>query len=677
MNTPARMQALSEELKRHDYLYYVKAEPVISDEEYDRLFRELEDLERDYPELAAPDSPTRRVGETPLAQFTQVNHIVPMLSISNTYSAGELREFRLRIIRELGQEPGQTFTVDPKIDGVAVSVTYTHGHLTLGATRGNGNTGDNITANLKTIRNLPLFCPLLKGLFRVLELRGEVYMERIAFARLNQRRQAQDEEPFANARNATAGSLKLLDSRQVAKRPLMVALHSLGQVETMDGREPWTCQSQALELLEQAGLPVITPRWRFDDFEELVKHVLAWENRRAGLDFETDGVVIKVDELALRHRLGATSRSPRWVIAYKYHAQQAETTLRGITLQVGRTGVITPVAELEPVHLAGSTVKRATLHNEDEIRRLDLRLGDRVIVEKGGDVIPKVVEARQQLRSADAQPYRFPTQCPSCQGPIERTPGQAAHRCQNLACPAQIQGRIEHFACRGAMDIEGLGEALVAQLLEKKLVKSIPDLYRLQADTLASLDRMGEKSAANLLAALEASKQRPPERLLFGLGIPQVGAHVAQLLIAQAGNIWELGNLTLDQLTAIHEIGPEIAASVFNWFKDEGHQETLRQLEDLGLNLKCSADRGPGALPHSNQLAGQTFVLTGTLPAWSREEAKAQIEAAGGKVSSSVSKKTSYVVCGADPGSKLDKAEQLSVPVIDEAQLRKLLENQR
>ncbi len=701
-----RHAELARQIRAHDHAYYVLAKPAISDQEYDRLYRELLELERQFPELVTPDSPSQRVGGRPLTEFKPVPHRTPMLSLDNTYSREEVREFVARVQRLL---PNETldWIVEPKVDGVAVNLRYEQGRLTIGATRGDGTTGDDITANLRTIRSVPLKLnpggmrsltavsaqagaasdskekPLLDTLFRdaveavpsILEVRGEVYLTRVGFARLNAERASAGEEPFANPRNAAAGSLKQLDPRMVAKRPLDTVIYGLGLVEGAHGGR-LEKHEEVLAWLKSLGFKTPEKMWHCHSVEDLVRAIEELDQVRHEFAYETDGAVIKLNCFALRERVGFTSKAPRWAMAYKYAAEQAETKLKAITVQVGRTGALTPVAELEPVFLAGSTISRATLHNEDELRRKDIRVGDTVIIEKAGEVIPAVVGVVLARRSGGEAPFKFPTTCPECNSAISRAAGATADdagvvwRCTNPDCPAQVRGRIEHWCSRGAMDLEGGGEVLVAQLVRNGLVRDVADLYTLTLEQLAALDRMGEKSARNFLAGVAASKQRDLWRLLFGLGILHVGAGVAKSLGRSFASLDEVRAATLEQLSEIEDIGGVIAQSVVQWFGQSRNQNLIERLRAAGLNFR-SALYDPGAA--LKPLTGKTFVLTGTLPSLTREEATAKIESLGGKVSGSVSKKTDYVLAGADAGSKLDKAQKLGVKIIDEAEFLKIL----
>lgn len=668
----ARHSQLTEEIRRHDHAYYVEAKPLISDREYDALYRELLDVEKQFPTLRTPDSPSQRVGGQPLSQFDAVRHLEPMMSLDNTYSVEEVRAFVERTERLI---PGTTleWVVEPKVDGVAISLRYADGVLTVGATRGDGATGDDITANLKTIRSIPLSLKSAGSRSRrhprLLEVRGEVFLTKAGFKQLNADRAEAGEEPFANPRNACAGSLKLLDSSIVAKRPLDVVVYALGRVEGMD---PPPTHLEALQWLKELGFKTSEKTWRCASVGALESALQALDGLRDGFAYETDGAVVKLNALALRQKAGATSKAPRWAMAYKYAAEQAETKLNAITVQVGRTGKFTPVAELEPVLLAGTTVKRATLHNEEDMRRKDIHLGDIVVIEKAGEIIPAVVRVVVEKRTGREQPYVFPKTCPECGSRATQASSAGENvdwRCPNLDCPAQVRGRIEHWCARGAMDIEGGGEVLARQLVERGLVLDVADLYKLTLAELSGLERMGEKSAQNFLEALEASKTRDLWRLLFGLGILHVGAGVAKALGRSYGTLDDIMHAGEDQLNAVEDVGETIAHSLAQWFGDARNRKLISRLRVAGLNFQSSLyDPAAAAGP----LAGLTFVLTGTLPTLKREEAAAKIEALGGKVSGSVSKNTRYVVAGEEAGSKLEKARKLGIPVIDEEALLKM-----
>ncbi len=671
-----RHAELAEQVRGHDHAYYVLAKPSISDQEYDRLYRELLDLEKKFPELAV-DSPTQRVGGEPLKAFRPVEHLSPMRSLDNTYSQTEVREFVARVQRLLPKEVLE-WTVEPKVDGVAINLRYEKGKFVLGATRGDGTTGDDITHNLRTIRTLPLVLKKpVNELPEILEVRGEVYLAKAGFLKLNAQRRGADEEPFANARNAAAGSLKQLDARLVATRPLDIAIYGLGHVSE-SGRATFQDHSDVLRWLKEAGLKTPERTWLCTSADELIEAIGELDKHRKSFAYETDGAVIKLNSMAQRERIGFTSKAPRWAIAYKYAAEQAETKLNGIVIQVGRTGILTPVAELEPVFLAGSTISRATLHNEDELRRKDIRVGDTVTIEKAGEVIPAVVGVVLGKRTGKETLFNFPTHCPECQSAVVRAVGAegagVAWRCVNPECPAQVRGRLEHWCARGAMDIEGGGEVLVSQLVNATLVRDVADLYSLTLAQLTALERMGAKSAQNFLDGIEASKQRDLWRLIFGLGILHVGSGVAKSLARHFPNLEAVFEATESELNEIEDIGEVIAQSVSDWMKQEANIRLVERLRDAGLNFTSSiyAPRDPSA---QKAFTGKTFVLTGTLPTLKREDAAAKIEATGGKVSSSVSKKTDYVIAGEEAGSKLEKARTLGVKILDEGEFLNLMDS--
>jgi DNA ligase (NAD+) len=657
-----RHRELTEEIRKLDRAYYEEAQPLVSDQEYDRLYRELVDLEESHAELRTADSPSQRVGGAPLAHFTSVAHALPMQSLDNTYSATELEAFVDRVQKALeGESLG--FVVEPKIDGVAVSVRYEKGKFTQGLTRGDGQKGDDITVNLRTIKNLPLE---IKNKAEVLEVRGEVYYPSVAFEKLNRQRAAAGEPVFANPRNAAAGTLKQLDSRLVAKRPLSIVLYGPGELRGVE------CATQRdwLELIAKAGLPAPGRTWYCTTKANLLAAVEALDLARKDFSYATDGAVVKLDAWRLRNALGATSKAPRWAIAYKYSAEKAVTTLEGVTFQVGRTGTITPVAELKPVLLAGTTVSRATLHNFEEIKRKDIRLGDHVTVEKAGEVIPAVLGAVIDARTGKERVIEPPKECPACG--TELGWSGIFLRCPNPSCPAQTQRRIQHFAQRGAMDIDGMGESLVEQLVTANLAKDPGDLFALTLEQLSGLERMAEKSAQNVLAGIESSKKADLWRLIFGLGILHVGAGSARALANHFGSLEKLEKASEEELTGIRDIGDVVAKSIVTWFGQSGNRELVRRLRAAGVNTEATA---PAKAGHGGtKLAGKTFVLTGTLSE-PREDVKERIIAAGGKVSGSVSKKTDYVVAGENAGSKLEDARRLGVAVLSEAEFAELAEN--
>lgn len=652
-----RARELADEIRRHEKLYFVDAAPEIPDRDFDFLVKELEALEAEHPELRAPDSPTSRVGGAPLEGFTSVVHDVPMLSLANTYDEEEVRDFDRRVREGL---PGEEFRyhVELKFDGVAVSALYDGGVLVRGATRGDGRTGDDITANLRTVRALPLRVDEK----RRFEVRGEVYMNRDDFAALNEARAAAGLELYANPRNTTAGTLKLLDPKLVAERKLRMFVYQLAGGDVEAGS-----QSAAMARLLELGFPVNEHRRLCRDVDELLLAIEAWRERRFELPYETDGLVVKVDAKRQQARLGATSKAPRWAIAFKFPAAGQPTLLAAIRVQIGRTGIATPVAELSPVVVGGSTVRRATLHNLDEIRRKDIREGDTVLVEKGGDVIPKVAAVVLEKRPRGSRPWEFPARCPVCATALVRDEEEVAYRCVNVACPAQLTGRIEHFAARGAMDIEGLGPALVAQLVARELVRDVGDLFSLRFEDVVELERMGELSTRNLLEGIEAAKDRPLHRVLFALGVRHVGAHVARVIAGELGDMTAVESATEEQLLAIHDVGGIVAHSVAEFFARAETRTLLGKLRAAGLPMR--EPKAAGGKP----LAGLTFVLTGTLASHTREQAAEALRARGGRVAGSVSRSTSFLVAGEDAGSKRRKADELGVRVLDEAAFAKLL----
>lgn len=663
----ARIERLRAEIRRHDHLYFVLGAPEITDQQYDALVRELRELEAAHPELVTPDSPTQRVGERPLEGFAHVRHAVPMLSIDNTYSPEELREFDARVRKGLGDEAYE-YLVDPKVDGVAVALRYERGRLVQGATRGDGVTGDDITQNLRTVRSIPL---RLEGrdVPRVLEVRGEVYWPRADFNAANRRRQAAGEEPFANPRNATAGTLKQLDARIVAQRRLAFVAHGFGQIDPPPAED--ATHAEWNRRLRDWGVPVSPHSRVCRDIAEVVAFVAEWDARRRQLDYDTDGLVVKVNRFDQRRRLGATSKAPRWCIAYKYAAEQAASRLLSVDFQVGKLGTITPVANLEPVRLAGTTVRRASLHNFDQVRRLDLHLGDTVTVEKAGEIIPQVVAVDASRRPPDARPIRPPQRCPECRGEVAQDEGGVYLRCLNPACPAQVVERLRFFCARDQMDIEGAGIKLIETLVRHGLVRTYADLYRLaeRRDELVELERLGAKSVDNLLAAIEESKRRPLARLLAALGIRHVGTNTAELLAEHFGSLEALQAADEEALQEVEGIGPEVARSVRQWLSSAAGRKTIAELAAVGVNLRQPRARRAAAGP----LAGKTVVVTGTLANHSRAQIEALIRKHGGKPAGSVSRKTDYVVAGEAPGSKLEKARALGVPVLTEQEFERLL----
>lgn len=665
-NVVHEIAQLRDELNRHNRLYYEEAAPEISDREYDRLMERLMELEAEHPELLTPDSPSRRVGGAPLAEFETVTHSVPMLSIDNTYSYDEVREWDARVRKGLNKDEAVRYVVELKVDGVAVSLRYEEGRLVLGATRGDGERGDDITANLRTVREVPL--TLHDHPPALLEVRGEVFMTNSELARLNELRKAEGERPFENPRNSTAGSLKLLDPRICAQRRLRFIVHGLGVSQGIKEGS----YHEITRKLKTWGIPVSSHTKCYDSIDEVIDHAREWEHRRNTLDYQTDGLVIKVDDLGQRERLGARSKSPRWTIAFKYEAEQAITRIKHIGVQVGKTGKLTPVADLEPVRLAGTTVKRATLHNAEEIARKDIRVGDTVVIQKAGEIIPQVVRVEHDARDGSEQHFVFPTHCPNCGAPVVRDPHEVDFRCSNppSACTEQLKGRLRYFAHRDAMDIDGLGEKLIEQLVSGGLVRSLADLYRLDVPALSELERMGKKSAENLVTAIEGSKRRSLDRLLSGLAIRHVGTRMAEVLAGRYKTLETLRDASLAELEATPEVGPVVAASVHDFFHDEEHRQVLDDL--LAVGVAPEPYRPPTAGAGKLAFAGKTFVLTGTLPRRTRPEAEALIKRLGGKVSGSVSKVTSFVLAGEEAGSKLDKARALGIPIIDEAEFERM-----
>ncbi|MFZ5632581.1 MAG: NAD-dependent DNA ligase LigA [Bacillota bacterium] len=660
-----RVEELRREIEKHNYNYYVLDSPTISDARFDNLMRELASLEEQYPELVTPDSPTMRVGGAPREGFVTVPHLVPMLSLGNAFDEGELRDFDRRV-RQGVQGAGVEYVAELKIDGLAVSLLYEDGVLVRAATRGDGDNGEDITPNMKTVRAVPL---RLKEPAKLLEVRGEAYMSKDAFARLNESREESGEPLFANPRNAAAGSLRQLDPAVTASRQLSIFMYAVGAVE---GVSLQTHQA-VLEYLKSQGFR-INPHYRvFKDIEGVIEYCREWQNSRFDLPYATDGVVVKVNGLAQQNQLGATMKSPRWAIAFKYPPEQARTVVRDIILRVGRTGVLTPTAVLKPVRLAGTTVTRATLHNEDIIRERDIRVGDTVLVHKAGDVIPEVLEVIKEERRGNEEPFSMPSECPECRSPAVRAQGEAAVRCVNPDCPARSREGLIHFVSRGAMDIAGLGPAVIGQLMSAGLVKDAADLYGLKKEDLVPLERMGEKSAQNLLDALEKSKQNHLYRVVYALGIRHVGERAAKILADRFGSMENIMSARPEDFMAIPEIGPRIAESITEFFADPGNRELVHRLARQGLNMKVEREevrQGP------RPLEGKTVVLTGALGRYTRQEAQELVERLGGRVSSSVSKKTHLVVAGEDPGSKYDKALQLGIQIMDEEGFIRLAEQE-
>src|SRR6266403_2073672 len=670
MSSPAiqkKIAALREQIRHNEYRYYVLDAPEISDAEFDKLMNELKRLEAEHPELVTPDSPTQRVGGKPREGFVKAKHSSPMLSLDNAYSEEELRDWERRVHELTGRTDIEYFC-ELKLDGMLLALVYSDGSLERGITRGDGNIGEDVTLNVRTVRSIPLSIPndrLKKaGIPADFEVRGEMLMPLAAFRKLNEERERQGLATFANPRNFTAGTVRQLEPSITAQRRMDFFAYML----LKDGRTYFDRQSKTMDALELAGFKVNPNRKLAKNLAEVSKFIQSWEPKREKLPYEIDGIVIKVDRTAWQRELGFTGKAPRWAIAYKYAARGGVTQIEDIVPQVGRTGKLTPVAWLKPVPIGGTTVSRATLHNMDEIERLGVKIGDWVEVERGGDVIPKVVRVVEDKDYPRGEKhFEMPEHCPVCGGNVVRTPGEVDDRCVNANCPAKLQGTILHFASRHVMNIDGLGDALVNQLTERGLVKNVADLYKLTKDDLLKLERMGEKSAENVLAEIEASKKLPLERVIYGLGIRFVGERTAQFLAEHFGSMDALMQASEEELQEVNEVGPRIAESIVEFFQEPKNCALVKQLQDLGLRLTGTRKQ------RGTKLTGKTFVLTGTLPHLTRDEAKKMIEDAGGRVSGSVSKKTDFVVAGDDAGSKLDKAKELGVKVIGEREMQELV----
>ena len=654
---------LRQEIKKHNRHYYVLDDPLISDAEYDRLFRRLLELEKQHPELASTNSPTQRVGAPPLEKFATVRHTLPMLSLNNANNQEEMEEFEERIRRFLKSAQPIEYVVEPKIDGVAVELVYDQGRFVVGSTRGDGINGEDITLNLKTIRSIPLTLHRESKRFpQRLEVRGEVFLSRTAFQRLNREREEEGQPVFANPRNAAAGSLKQLDSTITAKRPLDIFCHGMGEGTGAS----FTTHEQFLHALKEWGLKPVSHIRICHSLEEIFAYHQEMEGRRDQLPYEIDGLVIKVNSLELQRRLGEIARSPRWAAAYKFKPRQATTRIIDIQAQVGRTGTLTPVASLEPVPVGGVTVKSASLHNMDEVERKDIRVGDTVVVERAGDVIPYVVQVVEEKRSGREKKFAMPERCPVCGSAVYREEGEVAYRCVGLSCPAKLKESLKFFGSRGAMDIEGLGEKLIDQLVDRGLVKDLADLYSLKKEKLAGLERMAEKSAQNLLDALGRSKEASLARFLNALGIRHVGEATAKLLADHFGDLSNIMGASEEKLTEVREIGPEVAKSIARFFAQKENRKVIEKLLKAGIRLQTEPKR-------KGRLSGSTFVLTGALEGMSRSEAQQRIEILGGRVASGVSRSMTYVVVGSDPGSKLKRAKELEIPILEEKEFLKLI----
>ncbi len=659
-----KIERLRKLIRHHETLYYVQDQPVISDREYDFLMRELQDLEAKFLESVTPDSPTQRVGGKVAERFTAVAHKTPMLSLDNAFSVDELKEFHQRVVKGLENVSSEDieYFVELKFDGLAVTLTYENGVFIQGATRGNGKEGEDITANLRTIKPIPLNISTDKEKYGTLEVRGEVFMPRESFRELNKSREADDKAPFANPRNAAAGSLRLLDSSITAQRKLDIFVYGIGSMEPM----PFKSHDEIQTALKNLGFKLNTNRHVCGSIEEVLPYIEKWQMEKDTLGYDVDGLVIKVNSLEYQKKLGATSKFPRWAVAYKYEAEKAETEVEDIICQVGRTGAITPVAILKPVFVSGSTVSRATLHNEDEIRKKDIRIGDRVLIEKAGEIIPRVVEVIKS-KAKRGTPFKMPVKCPDCQSTLLRPEEEAILRCVNYDCPAQFKERLFHFASRNAMDIDHFGPAVIEQLVDKGWVKNFSDLYKLDSQNVARLERMAEKSAQNLIEAIEKSKSAGLARLLHALGIRHVGQRAAMILARHFHSMTKLQNAKQEDLEFVMEIGGTVAESLAVYFKQISNQEEIKRLAECGVEVEITGESVGTAL------SGKQFVLTGSLESLTRDEAKEKIAALGGRVTSTVSKKTDYVVVGTDPGSKVEKAKKLGIEIVTEKKLKQML----
>ncbi len=670
-----RVQELRQLLQQASYAYYVLDSPIMEDAVYDQLYRELQELETQYPELVTPDSPTQRVGEKPATQFTSVRHNIPLYSLENAFNIDELQAWDQRWRRQLPSQTEVEYVCELKIDGNALALTYENGILTRGATRGDGVMGEDITQNVRTIRSIPLRLNLegLENLERV-EVRGEAFLPLDVFKQINEERQKAGESVFANPRNAAAGTLRQLDSRIVARRRLDFFAYTL-HIPGRDDASITNTQWEALELLQKLGFRVNPNKRLCASLEEVAEYYQYWDTERLNLPYMTDGVVVKLNSFKLQEQLGFTQKFPRWAVALKYAAEEAPTRVENIAVNVGRTGALTPLAEMRPVQLAGTTVSRATLHNADRITQLDIRIGDTVIVRKAGEIIPEVLRVLKELRPADTKPFVMPSHCPVCSQPVVRETGVAVTRCVNTSCPAILKGAIEHWVSRDALDIRGIGEKLVYQLVDRKLVHSVADLYELTAEQLYALERMGKKSAEKLVDAIAQSKNQPWSRVLYGLGIRHVGSVTAQTLTEKFKSVEHLAEARVSDIEGIYGIGAEIAESIYQWFHISANQTLIQRLKQAGLQLASTAEETPVNGNGNQKFTGKTFVITGTLPTLKRDEAKALIQKAGGKVTDSVSKKTDFLVVGEEAGSKLAKAQELGIMQLSEAQLVQMLKD--
>lgn len=660
-----RIKELRELIDYHNYRYYVLDNPEITDAEYDKLMRELIFLESQFPQLITPDSPSQRVGGEPLEAFKKVTHREPMISLADAFSEEELRDFNRRVTENVGNQV--EYVVELKIDGLAVSLTYENGLLVTAATRGDGVVGEDVTQNVKTIKSVPLRLNIQKDKIpMVIEVRGEIYLSKEGFKKLNEEREEMGLPTFANPRNAAAGSIRQLDSKITAKRPLSTFMYALGYVEGIE----FNTHLEVLEFYKACGFKVNPHIKSFNNFDDVIDYCMSWKEKRHSLPYEIDGIVIKVNSLHFQKILGSTAKTPRWAIAYKFPAEQKISVIEDIVVSVGRTGVLTPNAVLTPVQIAGSTVSRATLHNEDYIKEKDIHIGDSVIVQKAGDIIPEVVAVIKEKRTGNEKEFKMPHRCPECGSEVIRLPGEVAYRCTGVSCPAQIRRRIIHFASRDAMDIRGLGPAIVSLLLSANLIKDVSDIYFLKKEALIPLERMGEKSANNLIKAIENSKKQPLNRLVYALGIPLIGSKASLTLAQEFKSMDRLQNATYEELIKIPEIGDKMAESIIAFFKQEQTKALITRLKEAGVNMLYAKEEiGP------KPLENLTFVLTGALEKYSRSKAQELIENLGGKVTGSVSKKTDYVVVGKDPGSKYNKALELGVKILDEQQFEEMILN--
>ena len=655
---------LREEIRKHNYHYYVDDQPLISDYEYDLLMKQLVELERDYPEFIAPDSPTQRVGAKPLEQFITARHLVPMLSLSNAFYEQELIDFDQRVRKNFPHQY-YDYVVELKIDGLAIALVYEKGILNRGATRGDGITGEDITQNLRTIKSIPLKLREYKGMDTI-EVYGEVYMSRENFKKLNEERMKRMENLFANPRNAAAGSVRQLDAAITASRQLDTFIYQA----TLPRKEYFSTHMEVLDFLKAAGFRVNTNIKPCANIEQVIEYCNSWQKKKNELNYDIDGMVIKINQLSLREKLGSTSKSPRWAIAYKFPAEQMTTVVRDIIVGVGRTGALTPVALLEPVVVSGSKVQRATLHNEDEIKRKDIRIGDTVLIQKAGEVIPEIVQVIKEKRNGKEKIFRMPERCPVCGSKVVKLNEEVVSRCNNISCSAQVKERIRHFVSRSALDIEGLGPALINQLVDTKVIKDFADLYYLKREDLLNLERMAEKSSDNTIRAIEDSKNRPLSNLIYALGIRHVGVYASQLLAERIDSLSDLEKFTWEDFVNIEGIGPIMAESIILFFQQKENREIIEKLKQAGVNLSAKKKTAG-----KNPLEGLQFVLTGTLEHFTREEAKGIIERLGGRVTSNVTKKTDLLLLGQDPGQKYQKAKELNIKIIAEEDFRKMIES--